>query len=194
MKTLNTYINEWKANTSTVSSIKTQYFVYKTDRQQRIKIFDKDWPQFKTYKDKVYINGKNVELDDDGRTITKLEPEINYNVEIEDIDNVTNCKYMFYYCIYLVEVPLFNTSKVKDMYKMFYKCENLEEVPLFDTSKVKNMVGMFKNCERLQNVPLFDISKVENMACMFQCCDNLNKDTEREWSKIYDFEYDVNKK
>ena len=39
MKTLNNYINEWRANTNTVSSIKKpQYFIYEIHKLQQIKI------------------------------------------------------------------------------------------------------------------------------------------------------------
>ena len=186
MKTLNTYITEWKANTTTVSSIKGTYFIYKLDERGQIKIFDKDWPQLKKYKDKVYINGEHIELDGRDHTNEEFEPGI-YEVEIKDIDNVTNCLYMFYDCIHLIEVPLFNTSKVEDMYGMFSCCKNIKEVPLFDTSNVQDMRWMFENCVNIKEVPLFNMSKLKNKAGMFKHCENLSEQTKKEWSQIYDF-------
>ena len=46
MKTLNTYITEWKASSNTVSSIEKhdiQYFVYNIKIKNLIKIFNSDW-------------------------------------------------------------------------------------------------------------------------------------------------------
>lgn len=184
MKTLNNYINEtlncshsehineWKANTKNVSSINKQYFVYKIDENEpttSLKIISNACEGFKTHKNNVYVNGKRVELDPGGY-IDKCGPGI-YNVLLPSlVENITNCFYVF------------------------FDCKNLISVPFIDTSKVHNMYCMFKNCERLQNVPLFNTSKVKNMLCMFQGCNNLNKDTEREWSTVYDFEIHDKKK
>ena len=168
MKTLNNYINEWRANTSTISSIEKkkiaiQYFVYLITDDERIKIFDKDWNQFNDYKDSVYINGKHIEIDDDGFTINTYNPGT-YNVYIENINNITNCGFMFSDCKRLIKVPMFNTKKVKDMIGMFAGCKNLEEVPELNTSNVNNMYEMFINCN------------------------NLSEETKQKWSKVYNFE------
>ena len=163
MKTLNDYIIEWRANSDNISSIKkSQYFIYKIDKKCIIKIFDNDWSQLKNYKDKVYINGKQITVGSDGWTMNEYEPGI-YEIEIKDIDDVKDCTYMFYYCTNLIEVPLFNTSNVENMYSMFKFCENLE------------------------NVPLFDISNVETISEMFYDCSALNNETKKAWSKVYDF-------
>ena len=187
MKTLNNYINEWKANTSTVSSINTKYFIYNLDKKGTIKIFDGDWFQLKDYKDKVYINGEHIILSDDGWTRDEYKPGI-YYVNIKDIDDVKDCVYMFSFCKQLVYVPYFNTSKVEDMKFMFNGCDQLISVPLFDTTKVKDMEYMFKSCNMLEDVPLFDTNKVKDMENMFKNCINLNAKTKNEWEKIYDFE------
>jgi len=168
MKTLAQHINEWKLNDQSAKTIDkksyySNYFIYKIyGNEQIIKIFDQDWPQFNNYKDKVYINGKHVELDNHGRT-TNLYKQGEYKIEIKDINDVINCRWMFYTCKQLVSVPLFDTSNVKNMYCMFMECINLESVPLLNTSKVVNMDSMFYECH------------------------NLNEETIQEWSKIYDF-------
>lgn len=186
MKTLNNYINEWKANSNNVSFIETRYFIYRNDEKGLIKIFDEDWIQHNNYKDKVYINRKHVQIDNQGWTRNEYEPGI-YYVSIKDIDKVTNCLYMFYYCKQLVYVPLFDTSKVENMQCMFKYCSSLDNVQLFNTSNVKYMDEMFYGCENLISVPLFDISKIETMNYMFIHCKNLNKQTKQEWSQVYDF-------
>ena len=188
MKTLNTYITEWKAKTSTMSSINTQCFIYKLKPYyHKIKIFNIRWAQFEEYKDKVYINGKHVKIDNNGLTLNDYEPGT-YKVYIEDIDNVTNCHCMFYDCIHLISVPLFDTSKVENMSAMFCNCCELTNVPLFDTSNCEGMYQMFYRCKKLKNVPLFDTSKVVDAYQMFYDCDSLNEQTKQEWSSVYDFE------
>ena len=162
MKTLNNYITEWKVSADNIYMFKGTCFIYKLTTNTKIKIFDKDWAQFKDYKDKVYINRKHVKIDDNGNSIIKFKPGTCY-VEIKDIDNVTNCQYMFFDCTDLVEVPLFDTSKVKNMYSMFYHCVNLREVPLFNISKVKDIDGMFYQCYKLSD------------------------ETRQNWLQIYDF-------
>ena len=180
MKTLNTYINEtlvcshsehineWKTSADNVSSIKTQYFIYELKTNKRIKIFDGDWAQFKDYKDKVYINGEQIKINKTGLTQNEYEPGI-YKVEIKDINNVTNCQYMF------------------------FNCTNLVEVPLFDTHKVTTMKNMFTYCENIKSVPKFNTKNVENMYLMFYKCYNLSEETKKEWSKVYDFENECKK-
>ena len=213
MKTLNTYITEWRANSSTVSSIELyNKFLYRLKNDAQIKIFDPDWPLFNAYKDKVYIDDEHIELDDYGNTIEEYTGSMTYyEVEIKDINNITNCLYMFYECNQLVFVSLFDTSMVENMFNMFYGCSRLEEVtgldtsnvndmygmfqgckslkavPKFDTKNVENMVGMFAECYKLENVPLFNIknTKINNM---FRACHSLNKKTKQEWSSIYNFE------
>ena len=188
MKTLNTYINEWKANTSTVSSIKkTQYFVYNLYKRGNIKFFDEHWPQLDDYINKVYINGENINVYDNGWSVKGYDKGT-YEVYIKDIDNVTTCEYMFYNCTELISVPLFDTSKVKYMNSMFEECNNLEEVPKFDTSNVENMEYMFVDCNYLKIVPLFNINNCNNMNEMFLDCYELSEETKNMWSKVYNFD------
>ena len=189
---------------------RNNYFVYKTDETKSIKIFSNRWPQFNEYRDKVYINGKNVKLDNEGSTHEEYRPG-EYEINITDIDNITDCNAMFYACYNLTEVPLFDTRNVKNMGSMFQACHNLTEVPLFDTRNViymdwmfsacnklttvplfdtrnvKDMNAMFANCKNLTKVPLFNTRNVNIMINMFANCNNLNKQTIQEWSKIYDF-------
>lgn len=215
MKTLNNYIAEWRANIGTMSSIKKTnlpYFIFEQSKKDIIKIFDINWAQLTDYKDKVYIDGKNIEINDDGRTINKFEPG-KYIVEIKDIDKVVYCQYMFSGCDKLISVPLFDTSNVKNMCGMFSGCTGIENIPLFDTKNVENMSYMFWGCEKLKSIPKFNTARVTDArymfwACkslievplfnnrnyhylqienMFLECDNLNDKTKRDWSKIYDF-------
>lgn len=209
MKTLQKHIEEKLVINKNIQNIE-EYFIYKINRKDRIAVIDNRWPQFKDYKDKIYVNGEHVELDNEGWTNYEYT-EGTYKIEIKDLDNITNCLNMFRECFQLIKVPWFNTSKVKNMEMMFYECDNILEVPLFDTSNVTNMYKMFadcsyiksvpkfdtKNCKdfremfnacnRLETVPLFDMSKMENINFMFWECDNLSNKTISQWLKIYDF-------
>ena len=84
--------------------------------------------------------------------------------------NVTNMRNIFWGCISLTSVPLFDTSNVRDMAGMFNDCRTLISVPLYDTSNVTTMATMFYDCISLSSVPLFNTSKVTHMGTMFAYC------------------------
>ena len=65
---------------------------------------------------------------------------------------------MFSYCDKLITVPLFDTSKVKNMHNMFSDCRSLTTVPAFDTVNVTDMNGMFDNCSALEQIHMINIS------------------------------------
>ena len=96
---------------------------------------------------------------------------------------------MFYYCIYLTTVPLFDTSNVMNMSNMFNSCYKLTEVPLFNTTKVTNMSSMFYNCNKLIAIPLFDTSHVTNMHGMFEQCNYLSEVPQLDTSNVTDMNY-----
>ena len=88
--------------------------------------------------------------------------------------NVTNMSYMFFSCFSLQSVPLFNTINVTNMSFIFQSCYSLQSVPLFNTINVTNMINMFAFCYSLQSVPLFNTINVVSMQGMFQYCVSLN--------------------
>ena len=187
-------------------------FIYKLENKEKIRIFCERWPQFNNYKDKVYINGEHVKIDNEGETIKKFNPG-EYEVYIEDIDNVISCGSMFVSCKQLIYVPEFNTSKSDNFNNMFNGCINLKEVSLFDTSNGRFAFFMFGKCKKLKTVPKYDflncedfdfmfdtctilkdvplfnmnIDKVKSMSDIFGGCENLSDDTIEEWKQIYDF-------
>ena len=133
-----------------------------------------DFPQFDFYKERCYVNGEKVELNDRGSTKNKWKDRKTVNVTIEDLNQLgKSCRFMFFRCHSLVLVPLFDISKVTDVQEMFAWCRSLEVVPLFDTNRVTNMNNMFCGCEFLKSVPKFNTSRVSNMECMFYGCDSL---------------------
>ena len=94
-------------------------------------------------------------------------------VDIKTIGNATNLTNLFYNCISLQSVPLFNTINVTSMFSVFRLCYSLQSVPLFNTINVTNMAYMFFNCYSLQSVPLFNTINVNNMEAMFYGCYSL---------------------
>jgi len=189
MKTLNTYINEWKITDKSVKNIRNKYFVYKHKYEHPIKIFDSDWPQFNDYKDKVYDeHGKHVELDEYGKTNESYN-QGEYKFEIKDIDNITICREMFCGCYDLKYVPSFDTSKVTDMLQMFFKCKSLEAVPIFNTSKVKTMRNMFYGCGNLIIAPFFNTKNVIDISGMFIECSKIKKSPKYDTTNVTDIGY-----
>lgn len=187
MKSLHNYISEKLVINKDFK--KMENFVYEHDGHGFIKIFDgEDWPEFKKYRDKVYINDEKVELQNDGWTLETYEPGI-YNVYIENLEQLKNAYLMFWRCEELKKVPLFDTTNLRSMNYMFQMCTGLKEVALFDTSKVTTMNGTFQHTA-LKDVPLFNTRSVEEnqMSMMFANCYKLSKETKQRWSKIYDFE------
>lgn len=102
-----------------------------------------------------------------------------YGSYLEEIEGITgtssrtSCASMFYECLRLRTVPLFDTSNVTDMSYMFYNCTNLESIPKFDTSKVTNMSEFLYTSYYegqygyyLTDLPLLDTSKVTNFSGM----------------------------
>lgn len=161
MKTFNTYIQE---KLLINKNYKEDYFIYKLADEhdgQYMKIFEPNWYQFKDYKDKVYMYGEKLKIDNDGGT-EELFSAGEYKIYIDDIDKVVDCDWMFSGTDIFI-VPEFNTSNVKTMQWMFSSCEMLEEVNLLNLDNVMYYNDMFRNC------------------------DNLNAKTKRLWSKVYDF-------
>ena len=61
------------------------------------------------------------------------------------------------------------------MNQMIRNCGELKTVPLFDTSKVINMYGMFDTCTMLISIPAFDVSKLESAQNMCYACSKLEE-------------------
>jgi len=164
MKTLNTYINEWKLNDQSVKSVDdlSKYFIYSTESYDNIKVFYYKWSEFDLYKDKVYIDGKYAAIDNRGFTHLNIAAG-QHKVKIVDINEIFYCDEMFRYCSQLVSVPK------------------------FDSSNVRSTAYMFHNCDHLIMVNKFDTKNVSDMRHMFDGCSNLNEETKRIWSNVYDF-------
>lgn len=189
MKTLINYINE-KLLINKGFKNDEEYFIYKIDKKDHIRIFDKSevrgWPHRKDYKNKVYINNRLTELDDNGCTVELYDPG-EYIVYIEDLDKITTCESMFWSNQHIINVPYFNTTNINNMHGMFGYCSNLEKVPQFDTKNVKDMSQMFYGCIELRDIPLLEISKDTNTGAIFHNKMNLNSECKEKWLNTYDW-------
>ena len=136
------------------SDIKRQidnYFIYRIeDEPSRIKIFDDGtkggWQEFKKYKDKVYINGKHVELNNAGYTVKYYKPG-EYRVYIKDIDQVKNTRYMFYNCNQLVKAYIPNSVTSIGDYA-FQNCSGLTSIDI-PNSVTSIGESAFRDCSDL---------------------------------------------
>ena len=114
-------------------------------------------------------------------TFGKIIPRSTIEVSFKgsDTSNVTNMRFMFYYCDSLtsLDVSNFNTSNVTDMGSMFIGCSGLTSLDLsgWDTSNVRNMGSMFNDCNGLKSLDLrnFNTSNVTRMNDMFKWCTSL---------------------
>ena len=166
-----------------------QYFIhiiFPYDEKKSLRIFNNEWPLFRFYRDKVYINNKQVPLNDEGWVqdpdtghVIEFKPG-EHRIYIKDIDQVINCNKMFYHCMKLWKVPLFDTSKVKDMSHMF-ECTRIETVPEFNTVNVQNMNYMFYVCPHLRSVPKFNLKNLIWNHNMFSAISGLDNETKKNW-------------
>ena len=178
-------------------------FVYFLPGGRAINIFNQDWPLYNEYRNKVYLNGEHIELDDMGNTISNFKPGL-YEIYIENLEKIDDCNSMFSVTD-LYECPLWNTSKISDFHCMFSECRckelpafNLNSaldisymcsdgfwvtIPMLDVTNVVNMSDMFSGCRSLQTVPMFKgiNPNKQNFDFMFWDCESLTEETEKLW-------------
>ena len=116
------------------------------------------------YEYKLYIPDDVTNIGEISLYGGKLQVIGGHNLEIADG--------MFEHCSCILDLSLFDTSKIKQMAKMFH----MSKIPYldlssFDTSNVKDMKQMFMGC-RASSLDLssFNTSEVEDMSEMFEMC------------------------
>ena len=90
-----------------------------------------------------------------------------------------------------LDLSMFDSSRVKNMYSMFYNYGENLDVSDLDTSNVENMSYMF-NYVRTSNLDLsnFNTSKVKNMSYMFNYAITINLDLSSfDTSNVEDMSY-----
>ena len=149
-------------------------FIYRVDEKDQIKVIHGyRWPKFEKYKDKVWINGKHVELNDAGYTIDIFEPG-EYKVDIEDIDKLTDMTYMFFECTQLVSAFIPNSvATIAD--SAFGHCINLTNVTIPNSVIIVDKWA-FYDCTGLTNVTIPNsVDSIGTFA--FESCTSLTSVT-----------------
>ena len=110
-----------------------------------------------------------------------------------DYRNITNAYYLFYNNSNLVKIgEMLNTGNITNMKYMFYICVHLKSVPLFDTSNVTEIDSMFGSCSDIS-----DLGGLTNMGKAFTSAKTLDisstsKLTNQSVKNIIDTVYDMN--
>ena len=156
-----------------------ELIIYKTENENKIKIFGKKFVSNNKDKCKIIYKNKKYEL--------KEELYINSNnnivkIDLIGIENITDMSHMFWGCTSLIslkDMSKWNTKDVVNMSGMFNGCSSLLSLPdisNWDTNNVNDMSCMFSGASSL--LSLSDISKwntnnVNNMSYMFENCTSL---------------------
>ena len=110
-----------------------------------------------------------------------------------DYRNLTTAEWLFYNNSNLVKIgEMLNTRNITNMEYMFYICVDLKSVPLFDTSKVNKIYSMFGSCSDIS-----DLGGLTNMGKAFTSAQTLDisyasRLTNQSVQNIIDTVYDMN--
>lgn len=122
--------------------------------------------------------------------LDKLIKERGNNANLNDIDvsKITDMSTIFYIInqktiIGNINISLWNTSNVENMYGMFYGCKVFNcDLSEWDVSKVMNMENMFGFCTKFESdLSEWDISNVLNITNMFRNCKKFESDL-NDWN------------
>ena len=117
----------------------------------------------------IYINDKKIQFT--YKYKSKEKGEIKVKLKFNKL--LTSTFYMFYGCSSLksIDLSLFDSSDVNNMYGMFRDCSSLKSINFssFNTSSVISMKNMFYGCSSLKSLDLssFDTTNVDNIGYMF---------------------------
>ena len=124
-----------------------------------------DFNDFKDLVCESIINkGVLVNKDDDMNIIISKLPKIN---EDDFQKHIMNTSYNIFSSLNLEYPIVFDTHRVKNMYRMFYNCSELKRIPLYNTENVTNMKYSFYRCKLLEYIPKLNMSKVINIENAF---------------------------
>ena len=148
--------------------------VYKVDEFKKIKIFNISQPSliYKKYKDKIYINGEHIELDQNGYTVNEYKPG-EYCVYIDGFNKHKKINgRTFLGCTDLISIEIPN-SVTYIGYNAFMNCTGLTKIKIPD-SVTEISRWTFKNCIGLTSVTIPNsVTKIGEYA--FSGCSGLSK-------------------
>ena len=104
----------------------------------------------------VYLIDIDVSLITDMSNLFAGSKRNNFpGIELWDVSNVTNMRYMFYNTKHFnQDISDWNVSNIIDMSSMFSNCSNFNyDLSNWDVSSVRNMYGMSDGCNSLKNKP-----------------------------------------
>ena len=110
-----------------------------------------------------------------------------------DYRNLTTAEWLFYNNSNLVKIgEMLNTGNITTMKYMFYVCVDLKSVPLFDTSNVTKIDSMFGSCSVIS-----DLGGLTNMGKAFTSAQTLDisstsRLTNQSVQNLIDTVYDMN--
>jgi len=191
MKTLNTYINEWKLND--ISQVDVEKIVYKKFPADRFELSNIIHERLEDNPQKPYlldINTSKITNFDgifagagsafclDGCDIGDIEE---LDLHTWNVSHAQSLQCVFHKCYNLKSVNLsgWNTRNVYNINGMFEECASLEYLDLshFDTRNVKIMKLVFEGCNHLKtlNLSKWNTSSVYTIKKMFWGCENLKE-------------------
>ena len=189
MKTLNTYINEWKLTDDSKTKVSFYNFFPET-KEELSSLIHKRLEDNPTKPDLLDIS--TVKLNDlsgifagtgskyclNGYGIGSIEE---LDLHTWDVSNVESFECMFHKCYSLKKLNLsgWNTHKARNINGMFEECESLESLDLsnFDTRNIRIMTWVFCRCKKLKKLNLsgWKTSKVTTIEEMFYNCIRLEE-------------------
>ena len=158
---------------------------YKIRKNNKIKLFGKNFVSNNKHNCKIKINNEEKELIDcfDEEVIDNMPIKKDFiEIELTGINNLYDLSNMFYGCETLIEIQdlkKLNNLNITNIDFMFYGCESLISLPDisdWDTSNITNMNSIFYGCKSLVKLPdisKWNTSKVEYMSYLFFKCQSL---------------------
>lgn len=92
-----------------------------------------------------------------------------------DFSNVTDGEGMFYMCINMETIPLFDTSHFTSVAAMFGRCSKLKDVPEFSTEGITKTYGFYRTFEGCTNLTNNSLNNI--LAMCYKCSATLNAKT-----------------
>ena len=146
-----------------------------------VKIFNEKFVEMNESNFKIIYNESEMGL----KSSLEISNDITSNIveiELKQINQITNLSNMFYECKSLYSFPglsKLNIDNVTNLSSLFRNCINIRKLPdisKWNTSNVNNMSYLFSGCNCLFSIPdisKWETSKVTNFSFMFMGCKNI---------------------